>query len=421
MTYEEKKIKANELRKAQNYIEALTLYRELYNEVDDKFNLSGLLHCLRKTNNFEEAIRLADEVKNKYLDFDWFKNEIVWTYIQGKLFKLAEADLNETIEEVNKILELNPDHFARTTIIFRVLKVAKKNGDWKTISEWTTKLDAGNLDDNPMVDEKGREGWSKKSLWYNYRINALIEDERYEEAEILSDQAIALYPKFKKFFLRLKGIIKVKQGNLDEAKKCYEELIKGRNVDWWLLHEYARILRFTGESEKALQNFYLAASKSFKLENSVKLFYEISDLCIELERYPEAVAHLYLTKYLRESKGWGIPDEINSSFQTLAIKKINVNYPDLKSALFDCKKFWGSESDSKSNKVSSSNIVGILSIVSAEQPFAFIKTKEYGKVFCLKKDLPKSANDGDRVEFRMVKSFDKKKNIESWKAINIKK
>ncbi|MEW6006501.1 MAG: tetratricopeptide repeat protein [Stygiobacter sp.] len=422
MTYEEKKTRANELRKAQHYSDALILYRELYNKVDDKFNLSGLLHCLRKTDNLEEAVRLADEVKNKYIDFEWFKNEIIWTLIQGKLFKIPEdGDVNTTIEEANRILELNPDQFAKATIIFRVLKVAKKNSDWKTISEWSSKLDVDTLNDEPLLDDKGHEGWSKKSIWYNYRIKALIEDERYDEAEILTEQAITLYPKFKKFFLRLKGIIKVKQGNLEEAKLCYEEIIKVRNVDWWLLHEYGRVLTNIGDRGNALQNFYLAASKSFKLENSVKLFYDISALCIELERYPEAAAHLYLTKFLRESKGWGIPDEINSSFQTLADKKINISYPDLKSALNECKKFWSSESDNNNDKVSSNNIIGILSIVSTEQPFAFIKTKEYGKVFCLKKDLPKSANDGDKVEFKMVKSFDKKKNIESWKAINIKK
>ncbi len=421
MTYEEKKTKANELRKEQNFSDALILYRELYNEVDEKFNLSGLLHCLRKTDNLDEAVRLADEVKNKYLDFDWFRNEIIWTLTQGKLLKLSEDDTTQTVKVANDILELNPDSFAKTTIIFRVLKVAKNNGDWETISEWSSKLDADTLDDTPMIDDRGREGWSKKSLWYNYRINALIEDERYDEAEVLCKQAIALYPRLKKFFLRLKGIIKVRQGEFEEAKICYEELIKARNVDWWLLQEYGRVLRFSGEKEKALQKFYLAASKSFKLENSVKLFYEISDLCIELERYSEAAAHLFLTKFLRESKRWSIPNEINSAFETLTNKKININYTDLKSALNDCKRFWGSESDKRGNKTSSSNVIGVLSITSKEQPFAFIKTKDYGKVFCLKKDLPKSVKDGDKLEFERVKSFDKKKNVESWRAIKIKK
>lgn len=422
MTYEEKKIKATELRKSQNHIDALTLYRELYDEIDDKFNASGLLHCLRKTDNLEEAVQLADEIKIKYLDFDWFKNEIIWTFIQGRLLKLPEDDnINETITIANQILELKPDGFALTITIFRVLKVAKKVRDWKIVLEWSSRLDVNTLDDSPMVNEKGREGWSKKSLWYNYRINALIEDERYDEAEVFIDQAIELYPKFKKFFIRLRGIIKTKQGDLEQAQECYKALVNQRNVDWWLLHEYGSILKLSGKLEEALQQFYLAATKSYRLESSVKLFYDIATLCMELDKNREAVAHLFLAKFLREKKGWSIPYELNSALETLSTKNLEINYSDLRNALEDCRKYW---SESVANNVSGTDkiiMIGTLSLPQKEGSFAFININEGESVFCLKKDLPKPFKNGDKLNFAKVKSIDKKKNKESWKAINIKR
>jgi hypothetical protein len=40
--------------------------------------------------------------------------------------------------------------------------------------------------------------------------------------------------------------------------------------------------------------------------------------------------------------------------------------------------------------------------------------------FCLKKDLPKNIIDGATLNFDAIPSFDKKRNKESWKAINIR-
>lgn len=420
MTYEEKKTKATELRKSQNFVDALVLYRELYSEVDDKYNLSGLLNCLRKTDNLEEAVQLAEKVKNKYLDFEWFRNEIIWTLIQGKLLKISDDDLNKIVEVANIILEIKPDELARVITIFRVLKVAKNTGNWETILTWSSMLDVNSLDDTPMVDEKGREGWSKKSLWYNYRINALIEFGQYDEAEVLCDPAIKTYPKLKKFFIRLKGIVLVKKGNMVEAKNSYEELIKSINPDWWLLHEYGKVLSFNGELELALKKFYLAASKSYKLENSVKLFSDIANICIELERYEEAAAHIFLTKYLRESKGWSIPAQVEDTFSRLKSKNIEMNYPDLRSSLKVCKEFWNPSNQETPQNQNNKKCVGVLSTHLDTQPFAFIVTKEFGKIFCWKKDLPQSAKNGTKLQFDKIKSFDKKKNIDSWRAINIK-
>ena len=68
------KRKANQLRKAKNFGEALPLYRDLWKETGDKFDGAGLLHCLRKLELFGEALVFADELIDKYPDFDWCRN-----------------------------------------------------------------------------------------------------------------------------------------------------------------------------------------------------------------------------------------------------------------------------------------------------------------------------------------------------------
>ncbi|GAI63299.1 unnamed protein product [marine sediment metagenome] len=81
----EQKREANSLRKLGQIEEALPLYRELWENTGDEFDGAGLLHCLRKMKLFDEAIPLADDLLNKYPDFEWIRNESIWAYIQGAL------------------------------------------------------------------------------------------------------------------------------------------------------------------------------------------------------------------------------------------------------------------------------------------------------------------------------------------------
>lgn len=421
MTYDEKIQKANELRQNQNYEEALAFYRELYSEVDNKFNLSGLLHCLRKTGKLGEAVKLAEEVGSKYLDFNWFKNEIVWTLIQGKLLKLPEGDIEKTIEIANEILKLEPDSLSKATVVFRVLKIAKINNAWRAISEWSSKLNPEKLDDRPMIDSKGRAGWSKKSTWYNYRINALIREEQYAEAETLLDNAITQYPRQGKFFIRLKGIIKTKTGYTDEAKECYEQLTNKENADWWLFHEYGRVYKITRELESALQLFLIAATKSKRYEASVKLYQDIAEVCMELDKYQEATAHLHLAKYIREEKGWNLPSELVHLLDVVQSKHPEITFDNKQSALNASQKIWSSNVENMHKNRSREKSKGQLSIPKNSTSFAFIETDKYGSIFCLKKDLPEGVQNGDYLEFIRKKSFDKKKNKESWIAKQINK
>jgi len=172
----EQKQKANDLRKAKNFEEALLLYRNLWKETGDKFDGAGLLHCLRKLGLFDEATVLADELIDKYPDFDWCRREVIWTLISGTLYKLEETEpLEKVLQTAQEIMELNPDDLAKKMVVFKVLKSAKSSNHWKIVNEWVVNIDPASLSTEPMTDSSGRKGWSDQSLWYNYRINGLIQ------------------------------------------------------------------------------------------------------------------------------------------------------------------------------------------------------------------------------------------------------
>jgi len=425
----EQKQKANRLRKVKNFGEALPLYKDLWKETGDEFDGTGFLHCLRKLELFDEAIALADELISKYPDFEWCRNEVIWTYIQGVLFKLsAEESLERVVETANRIMSLNPTGLAAKLTVFKVLKSAKSSNHWEAINEWVVKIAPDSLSTKPMINDSGREGWSDQSLWYNYRINGLIEKRDAKEAISIVDEILERFPRQRKFFLRLKALANYLLGNLPESERIYQNLSSDYKPDWWMLHEYAKVVRDIGRREDALKLMYQAASGHSKLESMVSLFVDIGILCKELGKYEEARAHLVLCKYVRNEKGWTVPEPIINTVNDLnKIIGNNSEPSSLKEALSTCRTEWskllGKENDLKNlsykKRKVKKGLVGKVSLGRDDRPFCFIIAEDEQSFFCYKSDLPPNITDGGEVTFDALPSFDKKKNKESWKASNI--
>jgi len=427
----ERKKKANDLRKEKNFEEAILLYRNLWKEIGDKFDGAGLLHCLRKLELFDEAIVFADELVDKYPDFDWCRNEAVWTYIQGIFDKFNKEEPLEKVAEIaNKIMSLNPTGLAAKLTVFKVLKSAKSSNRWETVNEWVVKITPDSLSTKPITDDSGREGWSDQSLWYNYRINGLVKKGDPNEAIVLVDEILECFPKQRKFFLRLKALANHLLGNLTESEKIYQELCSRYRTDWWMIHEYAKVVKDIGRKEDALKLMHQAANGHSKLESMVSLFEDIGVLCKEMGKYEEARAHLALCKYVRNEKGWSVPESIMDTIYELDKIIGNKGKPSsLKEALSLCRTKWV-ELLGKDNTLKKSlykkrkvkkRLVGKVSLGRSDRPFCFINSEDRQSFFCHKSDLPPDIIDGNEVIFDAIPSFDKKKNKESWKALNIQR
>jgi tetratricopeptide (TPR) repeat protein len=418
---------ANNLRREKKYAEALPLYEELWNKTGDQFDGSGLLNCLRKLKQYDKAILLADEIVKKFSDFQWAKNEAIWTYIEGKLNNLEDdSPVAKTIEIASTIMRLNPEGFAAKMVVFRVLKAAKVAGDWKTVDEWTNKLNPGALSNDPMTDDEGREGWSDQSLWYNYKARALIETDKSEEVLEFIDEVISKFPRQNKFFIRLKALSHYKLGNLNDAQDIYKSLCDVRRPDWWLLHEYAKVLNDKGEKEEAFKVMCQAAVSHKKLEAMVTLFKEMGLLCKETGRIKEARAHFLLSSLIRAEQGWSIPESISDTITELNSVLTNENAPSsVREALNMCRETWHDISGLKADRAATHHrkpkrgLTGKLLLGKPDVPFCFIWGNDNVSYFCQKSELPAGIVDGEVVSFTALPSFDKKKNTESWKAVDI--
>ncbi|WP_379142564.1 tetratricopeptide repeat protein [Paenibacillus sp. sgz500992] len=426
----ELKQQANNLRKSGNLIDALHIYRILWEESSDKFDGAGFLHCLRKLKLFDEALPLADELLLKYKDFNWCKIEITWTYIEGILEQFGEKEpLENVLLVANKILSLQPEDIALRKVVFSTLKFAKNTNKWDIINEWVSKVDPSILSKNPILENK-REGWSYYTLWYNYKINALIKLGLYSKAIELLNLLLPEIPYGQqKFFIRLEALTYYLIGEYDKAELIYSNLCKHPKADWWLLHEYAKVLKNTDNSTKALSLMYQAAASNPKIESMVTLFLDISILSKENNNLENSRNHLYLTLYVREKQEWKVTEELLSQIIYLNKEIGNDNKPkNLFEALKLCKEVWNSNPDSTrvinntvlTNPKKAENLIGNVRIGKNENPFCFIYLPNGESIFCYKSELPANIKENDTVLFDSIRSFDKKKNTQSWKAINVR-
>lgn len=415
-----KKDIASQLRKSGEYQKALEVYKELWKESKDKFDGSGYLHCLRKLKQYDTALEFVDELK-QYSNFDWAKNEMIWTYIEGKLSIFNDkSDLYKAIELAERLVKFNPDLLALQKIVFIVVKLASESNKWDIVNIWIGKIDPTNLSDKPLFEKGGKQIWSYKALWYNYKIKALVNLQLYDEAISIIDSIKDIFPfQQEKFFQRLKALSLHKKGELLASEKLYAKLCQQSN-EWWLLYEYSLVVKDIGRVKESLELMYKAASLTNRYNGIVNLILDIAIVNKELKRNEEAEAHFRFYLAIRQKNDWKINSQLFEEHIELQRYKNTNN--DFRIILEKCREYWGYAVKETRVRYSINdnrkNVIGKVTLGNHDAPYCFIKSNNES-FFCYKSDLPEGVVDNCLLKFDAKTSFDKKKNQKSWKATNI--
>ncbi|MGZ0086853.1 tetratricopeptide repeat protein [Caldibacillus thermoamylovorans] len=411
------------MRKDGQFAEALKIYKQIWDNGKDAYVAAGLLQCLRKLKKYEQALQFVSKLDKSFLELDWCKNEVIWTYIEGQLEQISpQESIGTVLNTAKKIMDLHPQEIAFQRVVFKVLKSAKEVKRWDIMQDWIDKVNPETLPNDPMQTSRGSSAWNKQSLWYYYKLECLYRTGQYYEVIETWESVKGNFPRpIEKYPLRLKALSYYKLGELEKAEEVYNEICKHRNPDWWLLYEYARLVKSSGKNEQALKLMFRAAMSVGKIENKVKLFRDIGLLCREMGCKEEAYYHLLLSKLIRQEKGWDIKENEAIAFQEVA-SEVSVVTPieSVRDAFDHCRKYWSNEGrKNKSNKRKiRRSLKGKVVLQNRNAPFCFIKVGNES-FFCFTSDIPGELFPGMEVQFDAVPSFDKKKNRESWKAVNI--
>ncbi len=418
ITYEQ----AESLRKAKKYNEATEAFRSLWTNNPKQDVGWRYAHCLRKTGEFAQAEIIANEAIEQFPDNKWAKNELIWTLYDKELKPAkVDGDLERAIRFGKQTLSLNPEGLSLHKISLLVMKVAKSKSRWDIILEWADLL----LNDKPSTQARffnGKKGFSDSEIWYVARAKALYELGMYSEARTFTQKGLITHPK-EVYLERTSALSLAKTGQLDEAIVEFKEILRNPKAGWYFKADLAELERQAGNTEKAYQLVCQSLIAS-RQGNEFKLgaFYTLAEIALDLEKVEIAAAHVKLSKNIRETKGWKLDDNLillAGKIQTLSTEKnVQLSLPEKTYELTKlCEQSWQDAATSDEQRIH-----GTISFYSREKPFAFISPDDGGEdVYSSAKDIPsRCKKSGARVDFMREKSFDRKKNKNSFKASYIR-
>ena len=381
--------KAQKMYKSKKYEDALEIYEREYSEKPEKFDI-------------------------------WAKRFYAWTIYHLHIKEFDSED--ELIEYCNLVTDLvsqadlNKDPVCAYTLsVFKVMDYYYDMKEYDELLEWMGRLDVDLLD-TKQSEFNERLYPSRKEKYYNYQTKAYLELKDYDSCIESGKTALDTIDTFANssdvwYKWRIAKSLK-ELGEYEEAIEYLKEILKVKK-DWFVDAEIADNYYFNSDEENSLKYALQAVFKPGKVESKVNLYPIIRDL-IKQDYPDEAIKHDYLVYTIRNANDWGIEDVLTERIGEAGFDLENRDY---KSVEKELKPFWNSLKY-KNQELKYGTITKIFEHGKA----GFITSEDGESVFFSVFDIT-----GDRsylreyasVSFYTEKSFDKSKNRESLKAVNI--
>ena len=375
---------AKKLYKAKKYDEALTIYERHYNESP-------------------EALNNWDRI---FYSWSLYQLYIKDAYDEDKLYESAEL-----VTELVRQDDLNKRPVcAYTQTVFKVLDQLYAENDYYDLLAWLDKINPELLDQKRFETED-RVYRSKKEKYYDYATKAYFEVEDYEKCIETSKEALESLDVFTNnsdvwYNWRIAKSYRELLDN-NEALRYLEEVAKVKK-EWFVQKEIAENYYVLGEDEKAQDYICEAVLTNDPLTIKVNLYHLAYKILKEIN--PElALKHAELFCAIKLENDSKVPDDI----EELLIDEETLDKNALESEI---KQYW-TMYKFKDQELKNGTVTRIFEhgrsgfITSDDDESVYFNVSEY------KGDDLKV---GDYVSFYTEKSFDKSKNRESTRAVNIR-
>lgn len=410
---------ATELVKQQQWKEAGTIFRQVWENQNNAYAASRYLYCLRKGGYPSGSIQQGNKAINQFPGNKYIKNELVWSYYDyGIKPEASRENLHQLVESAEKILSLQPDTLPKELTVLTVIKAAKQKEKWDIVLEWCNLIKSEDLSDEPVLVD-GRMGKSKKEQWFFAKVKSLIGLELWQEARACALEAIKFYPKEINFY-RFSALA---LANLAEEEKAILELkdilLKHRE-EWYIYQDLSDIYLRINQPEIALKFACQAALSPGEDTIKVTLYEKICQQSLLLGKLEMSAQHLELCKVIREREGWKAKDtlqqlqaKINQEItnQQLTFTKFEGDITKLNQI---CRKYWKEILYQEIPRY-----CGTIESLPPNKANGWIADDTGNRVFFLQRELPKFLRkEKQRVSFILQESYDRKRDKISVKATN---
>lgn len=385
MTSKEIRKELNEAKKlyqAKKYDEALTIYEKRYNESPEDLNRWDKIFY--SWSLYQLYIKQADD--------------------EDKMFESAEL-----VTELINQDDLNERPVcAYTLTVFKILDQLYSENDYYDLLAWLDKINPELLDEKRFETDE-RVYRSKKEKYYDYATKAYFEVEDYEKCIETSKEALEVLENFTNssdvwYNWRIAKSYKELLKNR-EALEYLKEVVKVKK-DWFVQKEMAENYHVLGENEKAEDYICEAVLTNDPVTIKVNLYYLAYNVLKQIN--PElALRHAELFYAIKLENDSQIPDDI---------EELMIDDDLDKNALeSEIRQYW-QQHKFKNQELQHGTVTRIFEhgrsgfITSDNDESIYFNVSEYNG-----DDL----KVGDYVSFYTEKSFDKSKNRESTRAVNI--
>lgn len=372
---------------------------------------------LYKDKNYEEALSIYEKhySENPEVLNRWDKIFYSWSLYQMYVKDAEDEDkLFESAELVTELItqdDLNERPVcAYTMTVFKVLDYLYAENDYYSLLAWLDKINPELLDEK-RYDSGERVYRSRKEKYYDYATKAYFECDEFEKCIETSNEALSALSEFTNgsdvwYNWRIAKSYRELSENA-EALKYLEKVAKVKK-DWFVSKEIAENYHVLGDDEKAMDYIGAAVMTNDPMTIKVNLYYLAYDVLKESD--PElAKRHAELFYAIKSENDSRIPDEIEEL-------DIDGDSLDKRSIEHELKDYW-SEYKFKDQELQYGTITKIFEhgksgfITSDSGESVYFNAFEY---------KGGSMNVGEYVSFYTEKSFDKSKNRESLRAVNIR-
>ncbi|NFI96012.1 tetratricopeptide repeat protein [Clostridium botulinum] len=401
---------ARKLKNNKNYKDAITIYKELINNDKlDKWLGWEYADCLKKNNQIDEAIVVAKRIYKENNDFKYIKDLLSWL-VYEKYFKNLDLskDNKKDIEQLCRIgsfilnITIQEKTVPYEITVCKIVKLLENISfeneikKYQTILKWIEKLDINKLIKTPIA----------------IKTNNLKNNEKASVFEEI-------------YYLKIKCLFKIKNYNIAEdlSKKFLKENIKFHNDrdKWtkrliadceWNLNNKKECIKLLYELEKIFNHWvikYEIADKEYKLGNVNSSLYYVSKGILGNEPIEKKKSLLKLQYKVLSSIGKNEESNyIQAYYLSLGTEENNI---DIKKKILDiCK---------SSIEVFPERKYGVISKILSNNKAGFIQSGKESFYFKKKNVLSKNIEENNHVNFKLINSFDVKKNKETLEAVDI--
>lgn len=414
------------LRKAGGPQEARAIYEAMLTETLhwSQWDWWGYAQCCAELKAYDAALDICRQAYAKHNNFDMLRQLyarcIYHTQLAGKREPANEQLYRKAVEAMVQLSPPGEPYSLTAKAIFKYIKYLSQKPviPWDTIGQWLQKMEVGQLS-KAVYTIQGQNGRrdtelaSEQEEWYSWHIKYLLHTQQWQDCISMIDLALSAIDNWHYsndiWFLRKKAAALHALGHTAEAVALMEALLLKKR-EWFFEADLGRMKL---DAAQQVVHYAKAVLMPGDDEKKVGLLHALSLTLIDLQKTADAGKVALYEVALRQKAGWRIPPESDKVLHRAGVYSNVVEEPhSYKEAVLQLCRGW-----------LPAKARGTISKVLPDGKSGFIQPegKGAGLYYRSRNSLckPWLLKEGVAVLYVAQKSFDKKKQKESWEAMEI--